>query len=70
MRRFLGHFRHSPYAAPARAPSTLLTAAETDRFYDDLMSGAFEDDNEEPYVPPSLTPSGNAAMPSAGWDEL
>jgi len=39
-----------------------VTPAQADSFYDDLMSGAFEGDNEEAYIPPSLTPSGNVRM--------
>lgn len=48
-------------------PAFGVTPQQADSFYDDLMSGAFEGEGEEPYVPhsaPSAHPPSNASMRS------
>lgn len=53
-------------------PAFGVTPAQADSFYDDLMSGAFEGDNEEAYIPhsaPSAHPPSNISMRSTR-DEL
>lgn len=49
-------------------PAFGVTPQQADSFYDDLMSGAFEGDDEEAYVPhsaPSAHPPSNVSMRSA-----
>lgn len=55
-------------------PSTLppISDMEVDSFYNDLMSGAFEDDAEEAYIPPpsSAPPASISSSLRRAMDEL